>query len=174
MSGLPPHAVPRLFPEGKLAIIRLEGLSLFGHHGANPSERAAGTRLVLDVELELDTAEAERSDRLRYTVDYDRIFGFVRQRVEQDSFHLLESLAGDVAHACLVEFEAERVRVRVAKSNLGWPSGGRAIIEVERRRGESRAPVREGSPKRRSRARSKPRGPAAGGQRNRKRNRRGA
>ena len=134
-----------------MALIRLAGLSLFGHHGANAPERAAGTRLEVDVELELDTTQAELTDRLRYTVNYDEIFALVRDRVESDSFHLLEALAGDIAHAVLVTFGGERVRVRVTKLNLGWPSGGRAIIEVERRRGHSRAPRREGSPRRRAR-----------------------
>jgi dihydroneopterin aldolase len=131
-----------------LAIIRLEGLSLFGHHGANAPERTAGNRLAVDVEMELDTAQAEQTDRLRYTVNYDEIFAVVRDRVENDSFHLLEALAGDIAHAVLTAFGGERVRVRLTKLNLGWPSGGRAIIEVERHRGHSRAPRREGSPRR--------------------------
>lgn len=138
-----------------MAIIRLEGLSLFGHHGANAAERATGTRLDVIVELELDTTQAEHTDRLRYTVNYDEIFALVRDRVENDSFHLLESLAGDIAHACLSQFGAERVRVRLTKLNLGWPSGGRAIIEVERRQGQSTAPGRQGSPRRKTRKRGR-------------------
>ena len=136
-----------------MAVIRLEGLSLFGHHGANAAEREAGTRLDVEVELELDTAQAEQTDRLRHTVNYDEIFALVRDRVENDSFHLLEALAGDLAHACLTRFGAGRVRVRLTKLNLGWPSGGKAMIEVERRRGQSRAPGREGSPRGRARRR---------------------
>ena len=134
-----------------MATIRLEGLSLFGHHGANAAERAAGTRLDVDVELELDTRAAEETDRLRHTVNYDEIFAVVRDRVENDSFHLLEALAGDIAHACLTEFGAERVRVRLTKLNLGWPSGGRASVEVTRAEGRSKAPRRQGSPKRAAR-----------------------
>ena len=140
-----------------MAVIRLEGLSLFGHHGANAAEREAGTRLDVDGELELDTAAAAQTDRLRHTVNYDEIFALVRDRVENDSFHLLEALAGDLAHACLTEFGAARVHVRLTKMNLGWPSGGKAIIEVERRRGQSKAPGREGSPRTRVRARARSR-----------------
>jgi 7,8-dihydroneopterin aldolase/epimerase/oxygenase len=149
-----------------VAVIRLEGLSLFGHHGANAAEREAGTRLDVDVELELDTAAAEQTDRLRHTVNYDEIFALVRDRVENDSFHLLEALAGDLAHACLTAFGAARVRVTLTKMNLGWPSGGKAIIEVERRRGQSKAPGREGSPRtRRARTRTRKRGTRARNQR---------
>jgi len=149
-----------------VAVIRLEGLSLFGHHGANAAEREAGTRLDVDVELELDTAAAEQTDRLRHTVNYDEIFALVRDRVENDSFHLLEALAGDLAHACLTTFGAARVRVKLTKMNLGWPSGGKAIIEVERRRGQSKAPGREGSPRtRRARTRARKRSTRARNQR---------
>ena len=155
-----------------MAVIRLEGLSLFGHHGANAAEREAGTRLDVDVELELETSAAEQTDRLRHTVNYDEIFALVRDRVENDSFHLLEALAGDLAHVCLTEFGAARVRVRLTKMNLGWPSGGRAIIEVERRRGQSKAPGREGSPRARARSRAAhPRKSARRASRGRKRRR---
>jgi dihydroneopterin aldolase len=149
-----------------VAVIRLEGLSLFGHHGANAAERVAGTRLDVDVELELDTSEAEHTDRLRSTVDYDEIFAVVRDRVENDSFHLLESLAGDIAHACLTAFAAARVRVRLTKQNVGWPSGGQASVEVERRRGESRPAGRQGSPRaRRAAAAARPSRGRRGGKR---------
>lgn len=155
-----------------MAVIRLEGLSLFGHHGANAAERQAGTRLDVEVELELDTAAAEQTDRLRHTVNYDEIFALVRDRVENDSFHLLEALAGDLAHACLTTFGAARVRVRLTKMNLGWPSGGKAIIEVDRRRGQSRAPDREGSPRGRVRRAGKKAKASGGGKaRGRKRRR---
>jgi dihydroneopterin aldolase len=137
-----------------LATIRLEGLSLFGHHGANAAERAAGTRLDVDVELELDTRAAEETDRLQHTVNYDEIFAVVRDRVENDSFHLLEALAGDIAHACLTRFGAESVQVRLTKLNLGWPSGGRASVEVTRTQGRSKAPRRQGSPKQAARKRT--------------------
>ena len=81
------------------------------------------------------------------------VFPFLKETGEEK--YLLEALAGDLAHACLTEFGAARVRVRLTKMNLGWPSGGKAIIEVERRRGQSKAPGREGSPRARARARSR-------------------
>src|SRR5437870_1118892 len=47
-----------------LALIRLEGLSVFGHHGARPYEKEAGQRLEVDLELEPTDDRAEKSDRL--------------------------------------------------------------------------------------------------------------
>jgi dihydroneopterin aldolase len=118
-----------------LATIRLEGLSVFGHHGARPYEKEAGQRLEVDLELEPSDDGAERSDRLADAVDYDALYHTVREVVEQQSFHLLERLAAMTAETILSRFAVRRVRVRIAKQNLGWTTGGRAVIEVTRERG---------------------------------------
>jgi 7,8-dihydroneopterin aldolase/epimerase/oxygenase len=118
-----------------LATIRLEGLSVFGHHGARPYEKEAGQRLEVDLELEPLDARAETSDKLGDAVDYDGIYRTVREVVEQKSFHLLEALAATVATSILERFPVRSARVRIAKQNLGWTTGGRAVIEVTRVRG---------------------------------------
>jgi dihydroneopterin aldolase len=117
-----------------MAIVRLEGLSVFGHHGARPYEKEAGQRLEVDLELEPTDARAESSDRLGDAVDYDALYRTVTEVVEQKSFHLLEALAAATAEAILERFEVHRVRVRISKQNLGWTTGGRAVIEVVRER----------------------------------------
>jgi 7,8-dihydroneopterin aldolase/epimerase/oxygenase len=118
-----------------MAVIRLEGLSVFGHHGASAPERRAGTRLDVDVTLELDTRRAETSDRLADTVSYDDIEAAVRKVVEGDSFRLLEALAAHVADTCIQRFGATRISVRLTKQNLAWPTGGRVVVEVAREGG---------------------------------------
>lgn len=115
-----------------MAIIRLEGLSVFGHHGARPYEKEAGQRLEVDLELEPTSDQAETSDRLADAVDYDKLYQTVRQVVEGRSFHLLEALAAATAEQILEGFPIRRVRVRIRKQNLGWTTGGHACIEVVR------------------------------------------
>jgi dihydroneopterin aldolase len=117
-----------------LATIRLEGLSVFGHHGARPYEKEAGQRLEVDLELEPVDDRAESSDKLADAVDYDHLYRTVREVVEEQSFHLLERLAAATADTILARFAVRRVRVRIAKQNLGWTTGGRAVIEVVRER----------------------------------------
>jgi dihydroneopterin aldolase len=117
-----------------LALVRLEGLSVFGHHGARPYEKEAGQRLEVDLELEPLDDRAESSDRLTDAVDYDDLYRTVRDVVEHRSFHLLEALAAATADTILEKFRVQRVRVRFAKQNLGWTTGGRAVIEVTRER----------------------------------------
>jgi len=115
-------------------VIRLEGLSVFGHHGASATERKAGTRLDVDVILDIDTRRAEASDRLSDTVSYDAVEAVVRKVVEEESFRLLEALAARVAETCLKRFRAASARVRLTKQNLAWPTGGRVTVEVTRAR----------------------------------------
>jgi 7,8-dihydroneopterin aldolase/epimerase/oxygenase len=117
-----------------MATIRLEGLSVFGHHGARPYEKEAGQRLEVDLELEPDDDRAEKSDKLADAVDYDELYKTVREVVEQKSFHLLEALAATTASTILERFAVRKVRVKIAKQNLGWTTGGRAVIEVVRER----------------------------------------
>jgi 7,8-dihydroneopterin aldolase/epimerase/oxygenase len=118
--------------EARLAIVRLEGLSVFGHHGARPFEKEAGQRLEVDVEIESADDRAERSDRLADAVDYDAIYRTVREIAEGRSFHLLEALAATMAEELLARFGGRRILVRIAKQNLGWTTGGRAVVEVTR------------------------------------------
>ena len=117
-----------------MATVRLEGLSLFGHHGARPFEKEAGQRLEMDLELVPADDRAETSDRLADAVDYDQLYRTVRDVVESRSFHLLEALAAATAEAILDGFRVRKVKVRIAKQNLGWTTGGRAVIEVIRER----------------------------------------
>ena len=115
-----------------MALIRLEGLSLFGHHGATAAERRVGTRLGVDVVVEVDSARAEKSDRLADTVSYDVIEAAVRRVVEDTSFRLLEALAACVADDCLERFPLRSCTVRLTKQNLAGPTGGRVSVEVAR------------------------------------------
>lgn len=107
---------------------------MFGHHGARPFEKEAGQRLDVDLELLTLDDHAEASDKLSDAVDYDHLYRTVREVVEERSFHLLEALAAAVAETILGRFTVRRVRVRIAKQNLGWTTGGRAVIEVVRER----------------------------------------
>ena len=117
-----------------MALIRLEGLSVFGHHGARPYEKEAGQRLEVDLALAPVDDRAERSDKLGDAVDYDALYRTVREVVEGRSYHLLEALAAATAETILERFEVRSVRVRIAKQNLGWTTGGRAVIETLRER----------------------------------------
>jgi len=115
-------------------LLRLEGMRFFGHHGCLADERAAGVHLDVDVELRTDPRDAARSDRVEDTIDYARLVETCRRIVEDDSYHLVETVAERLAEALLVEPRATSVRVRVAKRPPLAAAVDRFSVTVERRR----------------------------------------
>ena len=78
-------------------VLRLEGMRFFGHHGCLADERSAGVHLDVDVEVRTDTREAARTDRVEDTIDYARLVEKCRRVVEDDSYHLVETVAERLA-----------------------------------------------------------------------------
>jgi dihydroneopterin aldolase len=115
-------------------VLRLEGMRFFGHHGCLDDERSAGVHLDVDVEVRTDTHEAARTDRVEDTIDYARLVEKCRRVVEDDSYHLVETVAERLAEGLLEEPKVASVRVRVAKRPPLAVAVDRFSVTVERRR----------------------------------------
>lgn len=111
-------------------IIRLTAMSFYGYHGVTAAEKETGGLFEVDCELEVDLADAGRSDRLGDTVDYQQVHQVIRETVEGKAFSLLEGLAGKLATRILDAFPVYRVTLRVRKMNPPIP-GYVKFIEVE-------------------------------------------
>lgn len=72
--------------------ILLEGMEFFAYHGCFREEKIIGTKFIVDLEFEFDTASAEISDNIHDTVNYQAIFRLVRAEMEIKS-NLLENVA---------------------------------------------------------------------------------
>jgi 7,8-dihydroneopterin aldolase/epimerase/oxygenase len=99
-----------------MIVVELEGLEIFGRHGAGEEERARGQAFLYDVRLEV--SDAALSDRLEDTVDYVAVAEVVKEISDGREFHLLEALAAAVADAVRQRFPVDRVRVRVRKREV--------------------------------------------------------
>ncbi len=113
-----------------------------GRHGVHAWEREAGQPFLVDLGLEVDLSVAGRSDRLRDTVDYGRVYAAVRDVVEGPPSRLVEHVAERVSAAVLAAFPAVRaVEVTVHKPHaaLGGPLDG-VSVSVARRRGAGGTP----------------------------------
>ena len=95
--------------------IELRALRVLGHHGALPGEQDHAQPFEVDLDLEVDLAQAEATDELSATVDYGAVVSAVRRVVEQRRFNLLEALAGAVASSVLELPGIEAVTVTVRK-----------------------------------------------------------
>lgn len=111
-------------------IIRLSGLSFYGYHGATAAEKETGRIFEVDCELEVDLAEAGRSDQLSDTIDYRQAYDVIKEAVEGRAFSLLEGLASHLATKILDRFPVYRVTLRVRKMTPPIP-GQIKFIEVE-------------------------------------------
>jgi len=97
--------------------ILLTGVRGTGHHGGFAHERHNGQEFIVDVILDVETANAAASDDLANTVDYGAVANAVHARIVGDPFHLIETLAEAIAGDCRVFPAVSRVVVTVHKPN---------------------------------------------------------
>ena len=95
--------------------IVLSGLTVRGNHGVYGFERRDGQDFVVDVELELDTAPAARSDDVADTVDYGQLAAALADVVSGEPVNLLETLAQRLADTCLADARVAAATVTVHK-----------------------------------------------------------
>lgn len=106
-----------------MALISIEGMEFFSYHGCFKEEQIIGTRFIVDVFLEADTRGAEDSDDLHRTVNYQAVYGFVKEEMGVKS-KLLEHVGRRILERIRKEFpQVTECRVRVSKMHP--PVGGK-------------------------------------------------
>jgi len=100
--------------------------------GVTEQERSGFQKLLISIELPIDARRASRSDRMEDAVDYARIVDQTRAFCRSRSFHLIETLAEQLAQTILQDNQAAAVQVSVKKRAL--EGVGYAAVVLERRR----------------------------------------
>jgi 7,8-dihydroneopterin aldolase/epimerase/oxygenase len=96
--------------------IFVNGLVLHAYHGVMQHEAKVGQTFKLDLVLDLDLADASRTDKLKDTVSYDAVVKTVSEAFCTRRYRLVEAAAGAVAAAVLERCPQVRsVRVTVHK-----------------------------------------------------------
>ncbi len=99
-----------------LSVIRIQNAVFYAYHGVLSDEQNLGGKFEVDVELYCDLLRGARTDSLKETVDYERVYDCVRGVVVGQKFFLLERLGTEIANGILRQFsKVERVVVRVRK-----------------------------------------------------------
>ena len=88
--------------------IFVNGLVLHAYHGVMPHEGKVGQPFVLDLMLDIDLAEASRTDKLKNTVSYERLVKTVSEAFCARRYRLVEAAAGAVADAVLDRYPSIR------------------------------------------------------------------
>ena len=112
-------------------IIRIRNAKFYAHHGVIDVERSNGGLFEIDVELTCDVAEAEIEDNLKKTLDYEKLYSFVKEIVSGKKFYLIEHLAARISKSIIDNFPVvQKALIKVRKPSP--PLGGVVeFVEVE-------------------------------------------
>lgn len=81
--------------------IRLKNMKFFAYHGLFKEEEKLGQRFEVDLELALSLEKAGRTDHMQDSVHYGEVYDVVKNVIENRRYHLLESLAQNIASEVL-------------------------------------------------------------------------
>ncbi|MGK7346673.1 MAG: 2-amino-4-hydroxy-6-hydroxymethyldihydropteridine diphosphokinase [Candidatus Nitrospinota bacterium M3_3B_026] len=95
--------------------IILEQLELEMIIGVFDWERKTRQPVLIDLELEVDTEPAARTDSIEQAVDYKSIAKSIIVRLEPSEFYLVETVAETVAEICLSSEGVKSATVKVSK-----------------------------------------------------------
>ena len=117
----------------KQDIVFLRGLEIECIIGFIDWERRIKQKVVVDLELPIDSARAAASDDGVDTLDYMSVASRVREFVGQSQVMLVETMAHRLALLLLEEFGMEWLRLSINKP--GAVRGSRDVgVSIERRR----------------------------------------
>jgi dihydroneopterin aldolase len=100
---------------GSRDVILLEGIQVPAALGVTAAERRMRRPVRLDLEVARDLRAAGRSDSIRQTIHYKRVFEVVEDVASNQQHKLVEALADRIARAVLAKFDADAVTVTVRK-----------------------------------------------------------
>ena len=85
--------------------------------GVYDVERHNKQRILIDIEINYDSAKACQSDHLKYAIDYFQITEDIHAFVSDSSYQLIEALASAIADKVLSNQLINNTMVRVSKPN---------------------------------------------------------
>lgn len=129
VSSPHPHDRPAAAaaPRAVMTKVFVTGLKVQAEIGVYRHEIGRLQPLVVDVELDVPTAGAER---LADTLNYETILQAARDVAAQGHIGLVETFAERLARACLADPRVTRARVRVEKPLALAPDAVGAGVEI--------------------------------------------
>jgi dihydroneopterin aldolase/2-amino-4-hydroxy-6-hydroxymethyldihydropteridine diphosphokinase len=90
---------------------------VFAHHGVLESEKTNGQPFVFDIVLKIDNT-VDFSDDINNTVDYSKVFDFVKSFATKNRLNLIETLAHSLCDQILLMSETiKSVQIEIKKPN---------------------------------------------------------
>ncbi|HEX5212811.1 MAG TPA: dihydroneopterin aldolase [Pseudolabrys sp.] len=120
--------------------IFITGLALHAYHGIMPYEGKVGQTFTIDIGLDIDLADAARSDKVVDTVSYDKVVDCARTAFTAQKYKLIEAAAGRVADAVLAAFpRVRKITVTIHKPHAPIAATFSDVgVTIERTRGPAK------------------------------------
>ncbi|UGS37938.1 dihydroneopterin aldolase [Capillimicrobium parvum] len=113
--------------------VEITGLSIFAAVGVSDEERKLGTRILLDLRMDVGECDATVTDMVEDTVDYGKVCETAHFVAQQQSYRTLERLCSVIADRILDDFPVEYVWVKAAKPEPPIPLPVEEVsVEVSR------------------------------------------
>jgi dihydroneopterin aldolase len=118
-----------------MSVLHLENIEFYAYHGCFDEESLCGTHFLVNLWLDTDTQQAEISDDITDTINYQEVYYLVKEQMQQRS-HLIEHVARRILNALFDQFpELNAATIRLSKKNP--PIGGKldsVSVEMKQQR----------------------------------------
>jgi len=101
-----------------MGILTIKNLVFYGYHGVQDFEKELGGRFEVDVKIRYPFARCATADTLHKAVDYQAVYGVVKELVTGRKYHLIETLADHIADALVEQFDLDEVTVILRKKKV--------------------------------------------------------
>lgn len=129
IQEIPAETQAQPMAAGRIVMTKIfvTGLKVDAQIGVYSHEKGKAQPLVVDVELDVPTAGAQR---LSETVNYEMVGEAARAIAAEGHIGLVEAFAERLARACLADHRVTRARVRVEKPLALAPHAAAAGVEI--------------------------------------------
>jgi dihydroneopterin aldolase len=118
-----------------MAIIEIDNMEFHANHGHYKEEQLIGNTFLVNLRIEYNSENAQKSDNLKDTVNYQVAFEIVKREMGRKS-HLLEHVGNRILESLFQELAGiESAEVKVSKVNP--PMGGKiekVSVTLDRKR----------------------------------------
>ena len=97
-----------------MGLITVKGIRVFAYHGHLPEEAVLGGHFIVNILVEADTTEVEKTDDLNDTVDYVKIIEIVKDHMAIRA-DMIEVPSKRIVDAILTLNKVHKVTVEVEK-----------------------------------------------------------
>ena len=96
-------------------LMRLDELEILTYLGVYPHEQKHKSKVTALIEIEFNSGNASKTDRIEDTLDYHALSDHIRNYAEDKRYHLIETLVNDITEIVLSYDRVYRVHVALSK-----------------------------------------------------------